>query len=230
MFQKMSDLTQWIDHTLLKPQASQKAYLALCEEARQYGFFSVCIPPCWLETCREALKESSVKLCTVIGFPHGLNTTATKCQEAAEAIEQGAHELDMVINLGWAKSGHWTRVTEDIAQVVQAAHPLTVKVILEMSELSTEEKDKAIEAAVTANASFVKTSTGFASGGATIEDVQRMVQRVPGHVGVKASGGIKSLKDLTTFLEAGATRIGCSAGVSIVQEWQNLPCGTKENQ
>ena len=212
------NLAKYIDHTLLKPQADENALKTLCDEARKYGFFSVCVNPYWVPFCKKQLQGSGVKVCTVIGFPLGANTTQTKVFEAKDALQNGADELDMVINIGALKSGDWDTVLTDIQAVRQAGENFTLKVIIETSVLTEEEKIKACELAAKAGADFVKTSTGFTGGGATAEDVHLMRAHVPASVQVKASGGIRTREDFDAMLAAGATRIGASAGVKIIEE------------
>lgn len=211
------NLAKYIDHTLLKPQADSSAIKTLCDEARQYGFFSVCVNPYWVPFCKKQLEGSDVKVCTVIGFPLGANTTQTKVFEAKDALHNGADELDMVINLGAAKSGDWDTVLQDIEAVRQAGKNFTLKVIIETSVLTDEEKIKACEAAAKAGADFVKTSTGFTGGGATAADVKLMREHTPAHMQVKASGGVRTREDFDAMVAAGATRIGASAGVKIIE-------------
>ncbi len=211
------NLAKYIDHTLLKPQADKASIKTLCDEARQYGFFSVCVNPYWVPFCKEQLKSSDVKVCTVIGFPLGANTTEVKVLEAKDALKNGADELDMVINLGAVKSGDWDTVLKDIQAVRNAGENFTLKVIIETSVLTQEEKIKACELSTQAGADFVKTSTGFTGGGATVEDVKLMRQTVPAHMQVKASGGVRTREDFDAMVAAGATRIGASAGVKIVE-------------
>lgn len=208
-----------IDHTLLKPDASRPEVEKLCEEARQYQFASVCINPTWITLCRDLLAGCPVRVCTVIGFPLGANTTQTKAFETRRAILDGATEVDMVINIGRLKSGDNAGVERDIREVVEQARPhVLTKVILETALLSKEEIVRASLLARAAGADFVKTSTGFASGGATAEDVRLMRQAVGDRMGVKASGGIRDRKVAEEMVEAGATRIGASASVKIVTE------------
>ena len=211
------DLAKYIDHTLLKPQADRTAVKTLCDEARKYGFFSVCVNPYWVPFCKEQLQGSGVKVCTVIGFPLGANTTQTKVFEAKDALQNGADELDMVINIGALKSGDWDTVFHDIEAVRRAGENFTLKVIIETSVLAEEEKIKVCELAAKAGADFVKTSTGFTGGGATAEDVRLMRAHVPASVQVKASGGIRTREDFDAMVAAGATRIGASAGVKIIE-------------
>ncbi|WP_218571266.1 deoxyribose-phosphate aldolase [Paenibacillus oralis] len=207
-----------VDHTLLKAEAGQAAILKLAEEAKQYGFASVCVNPVWVETAAETLKGSPVKVCTVIGFPLGASAPEVKAFEAAHAIRQGAGEVDMVINIGALKDGNDELVARDIAGVVEAAKgKALVKVIIETSLLTEEEIVRACRLSVSAGADFVKTSTGFSTGGATVEAVALMRKTVGPDVGVKASGGVRTLADAEAMIQAGATRLGTSAGVAIAQ-------------
>lgn len=209
-----------IDHTLLKPEATKAQVKKLCEEAVEYGFHSVCVNSSFVYYCAELLKDSDVKVCTVIGFPLGAMSTAGKAAEARAAVDDGADELDMVLHVGMIKSGDWEYVKQDIASVVEAAGgQALVKVILETCLLTDEEKEKACRICVEAGADFVKTSTGFSTGGATAEDVALMRKTVGDKAGVKASGGIRTLADVKVMTEAGADRIGASAGVAIVEEY-----------
>lgn len=213
------DVAGKIDHTLLKPETSEKDIDSLCQEARLYEFASVCINPYWINRCSELLDGSPVKVCTVIGFPLGANTKEVKAVEAAKAAADGAEEIDMVINIGAVKSGNFKEVEEDIRYVVNSVPKrITVKVILETALLTNEEKIQGCKAAVNAGADFVKTSTGFAKGGATVEDVRLMRQTVGSALGVKASGGIRSYTDAEAMFKAGANRIGASASVKIVKK------------
>lgn len=207
-----------IDHTLLKPDATKEQIQQLCEEAKQYGFASVCVNPTWVKYCADHLSNTDVKVCTVIGFPLGATTTAVKAFETTNAIENGAREIDMVINIGALKDGNDRFVLEDIKAVVQAAKGHTVKVIIETCLLSTEEKIKACQLAKQASAHFVKTSTGFSTNGAIAFDVELMRKTVGSSMGVKASGGIRSKKDMEKMIQSGANRIGASSGVQIVKE------------
>jgi deoxyribose-phosphate aldolase len=213
-----------IDHTLLKPEAISAEIEAACEEALAYGFASVCINPCWVRLARERVAGSPVKVCTVVGFPLGANDIAIKVQEAAIAREQGALEIDMVINIGALRSGNHALVKDEIreiAKVVKTGGGL-VKVIIETGLLNEQEKTAACRLAVRGGADFVKTSTGFSKGGATVEDVQLMRRTVGPDTGVKASGGIRTLAALKQMLGAGATRIGASASVSIINELEGV--------
>lgn len=208
-----------IDHTLLKQDASADQIEKLCREAVSCGFCSVCVNSSFVSLCARLLKDTDVKVCTVIGFPLGAMSTAAKAAEAALAVKDGAQELDMVIHTGMAKSGNWDYVKKDIEAVVQAAEGRAlVKVILETCLLTDEEKEKACLAAKEAGADFVKTSTGFSTGGATVDDIRLMRRTVGPEMGVKASGGIRCLADVQSMVEAGADRIGTSAGIRIAEE------------
>ncbi len=219
------DIAKYIDHTLLKPDATFDQVTKLCNEAREFGFASVCVNPCYVRHSAGLLRGSSVKVCTVIGFPLGANVTETKALEARRAIREGATEVDMVINVGALKSGRDEVVYRDIRAVVEAAMDggAICKVILETSLLTDDEKVRGCQAARRARADFVKTATGFGPGGATADDVALMSRAVSGtKMGVKASGGIRNLKDAEQMIRAGATRIGASAGVRIVKESQGV--------
>jgi deoxyribose-phosphate aldolase len=214
----MKEIARMIDHTLLKPETTKEQIEKLCNEAKEYNFASVCVNPTWVKYASELLQGTEVKVCTVIGFPLGANTPETKAFETKNAIENGAEEVDMVINIGALKSGNYDLVEEDIRAVVEAAKGKALtKVIIETSLLTEEEKVKACELAVKAGADYVKTSTGFSTGGATVEDVALMRKTVGPDIGVKASGGVRSADDAEKMIEAGATRIGASSGVKIVQ-------------
>ncbi|EMB86333.1 deoxyribose-phosphate aldolase [Streptococcus mutans] len=210
-------INQYIDHTLLKPESRQDQIDKLIREAKTYNFASVCINPTWVSYAAKALEGTDIKVCTVIGFPLGATTSAVKAFETKDAISHGADEVDMVINIGQAKSGHFDFVEEDIRAVVEASGDKLVKVIIETCLLTDKEKIKACQAAVAAGADFVKTSTGFSTAGARLDDVRLMRQTVGPDVGVKAAGGTRSLEDAQAFIEAGATRIGTSAGVTIME-------------
>ncbi len=216
----LSEIARYIDHTLLKAEATADQVKELCAEARKHSFMSVCVNPYWVKRCSELLRGSPVKVCTVIGFPLGASATDIKGMEARRAIRDGATEIDMVINVGALKSGDDDTVLRDIRAVVDAAEDgrAICKVILETALLTDEEKVRACVLAKKARADFVKTSTGFASGGATAEDVALMHRAVGGTLGVKASGGVKSLADFEEMVRAGATRIGASAGIRILKE------------
>ncbi|MGI9585912.1 MAG: deoxyribose-phosphate aldolase [Acidimicrobiia bacterium] len=212
------DLAKYIDHTLLKPDATQDEIDTMCEEAIENGFASVCINPTWVKRAAEKLRGSDVVVCTVIGFPLGANTPEIKAMEARRALREGAREVDMVINVGALKSGQSELVKQDIEKVVDAAHEggAIAKVILETALLTDEEKVIASALSKQAKADFVKTSTGFGGGGATVYDVALMRETVGPEMGVKASGGVRTLEDAEDMIAAGATRIGASAGVQIV--------------
>jgi len=214
------EVARYIDHTLLKPDATRDEILKICEEGVRFGFASVCINPIWVRDAACALRGSGVRVCTVIGFPLGANEPDTKAYEARRAIFDGASELDMVINVGALKSGDHDLVSRDIRGVVQVAHEVgyICKVIIETALLTDEEKVSACLIAKEAGADFVKTSTGFSKGGATAADVALMRRAVGGQMGVKASGGVRDLKQAQEMIHAGATRIGASVGVKIIQE------------
>lgn len=216
-------LAHVIDHTLLKPQATYADIKRLCREARENGFYSVCVNPVFVSLCVQELNLSHVLPITVVGFPLGANTTATKVFETGKAVDDGAREIDMVINIGALKDGDETAVAKDIAAVVKSAQANPVKVILETALLNDAEKRLACHLSVEAGAVFVKTSTGFSSGGATVSDVKLMRHAVGDKAGVKASGGIRTLQDALAMLSAGATRLGLSASVEILHEFQSSP-------
>ena len=212
-----NELAKYIDHTLLKPQATTAQILTLCAEAKAYGFASVCVNPCHIALAAQALAGTGIAPCCVIGFPLGASTLAAKAFEAQDAVSQGAKEIDMVINVGAAKEGNWRLVEAEIAAVVAAiGGRAKLKVILEACLLTDEEKVLACRAAVRAGADFVKTSTGFSSGGATAADVRLMRETVGQGIGVKAAGGIRTYADAIAMLQAGANRLGASAGVQIL--------------
>lgn len=211
-------MAQYIDHTLLKPEASQEEIAQLCFEARKYGFASVCVNPSYVKLCSQLLKDSGIAVCTVVGFPLGATPTDGKVFETQQAIREGATEIDMVINVGAVKSRDYELVEQDIASVAVACHAgnAILKVIIEAALLSDEEKIVASQLAKVAGADFVKTSTGFGPGGATAEDVT-LIRRVVGpELGIKAAGGIRTAEDARRMIAAGATRIGASASVKIV--------------
>ncbi|MGX6970656.1 deoxyribose-phosphate aldolase [Vagococcus bubulae] len=213
------NLAKYVDHTLLKPDATREQIKTLCEEAAEYDFASVCVNPFWVSYAADILADAKAKVCTVIGFPLGANTTETKVFETTNAIENGAEEIDMVINIGALKNKEYDIVEKDIAAVVEASHPKAiVKVIIETCLLTDEEIVKACELSVAANADFVKTSTGFSTGGATPEDVKLMKDTVKDNAFVKASGGVRSKEDAFTMIEMGADRLGTSSGILLVKE------------
>ncbi len=206
-----------IDHTLLKSAATRQDIRRLCAEAKQYGFCSVCVNPFWVTFAKEELRGSDVKVCTVIGFPLGANTTAAKVYETANAVENGADEIDMVLNIGALRAREYETVLTDIQSVRRACLGKVLKVIVETSQLTEEEKIKACELATRAQADFVKTSTGFVGGGATAADVALLRRSIAPQMHVKASGGIRTRTDFDTMTAAGADRIGASNGVAIVE-------------
>lgn len=210
-----------IDHTLLKPEATKGDIIKLSEEAKQYKFASVCVNPFWVSTAAEVLKGTEVNVCTVIGFPLGASASEVKAFEVKKAIEDGATEVDMVLNVGALKAGDLEVVTNDMVQVVEAAKgKALVKVILETCLLTPEEIVTACKCAVNAGADYVKTSTGFSTDGATVEAVKLMAETVGPNIGVKASGGVRSLEDAQAMIANGATRLGSSAGVAIAKGLQ----------
>jgi len=208
-----------IDHTLLKAETTERQIQKLCEEAVEYGFAAVCVPPCHVRFSATTLYGTGVAVASVAGFPLGYAETASKQHEAAQAVNAGAREIDMVINQGWAATGDFARVEEEIRAVVRAVSGTCVKVIIECCNLGREAKSRLVEVVVAAGARYVKTSTGFAASGATVEDVRLLAAVADGRVGVKAAGGIRSLEDCRAMLAAGATRIGSSSGVAIVEQW-----------
>lgn len=211
-------IAKMIDHTLLKPETKEEQIVTLCEEAKNYQFASVCVTPTWVKKSAELLKGTGVDVCTVVGFPLGASTPETKAFETTNAIENGATEIDMVLNIGALKDGNDDLLERDMKAVVEAAKGKALtKVILETCLLNDEEKVRACEIAVKAGLDFVKTSTGFSTGNATVEDVALMRKTVGDKAGVKASGGVRSLADAEAMIDAGATRIGASAGVKIVE-------------
>jgi deoxyribose-phosphate aldolase len=210
------NIAHTIDHTLLSPEATTQEIDKLCEEARHYGFYSVCVPPSWIEHAKKQLGGSKVKVVTVISFPHGNDLSSSKALAAQQAKSAGADEIDMVMHLGWAKAGNWPAVESDIAQVVKAVQPTPVKVILETCLLSVDQIQKACRAAAQAGAKFVKTSTGFSKGGASVDAVRLMKASIPPTMEVKASGGIRDLPTALAMIQAGATRLGTSSGAVII--------------
>jgi deoxyribose-phosphate aldolase len=225
---EIEEIASLIDHTLLKPEASRDEIRKLCQEAAHFGFASVCINPWYVPLAAEMLRGANVKVCTVVGFPLGATLPQVKIYEAEEAIRLGAQEIDMVINIGALKSGQDDVVESDIRGVVDASHRggAICKVILETALLTREEKIRASAAAKRAGADFVKTSTGFSTAGATTEDVALMRAVVGPGIGIKAAGGVRSFEDLKKMVRAGATRIGASASVKIVEEAANAETGS----
>jgi len=213
------DFAKYIDHTVLKPEASEADIRRLCAEALKYGFAAAFVNPCWVGLAASLLGSSDIKVGVAIAFPLGAHTTASKVFQVKEAIALGAQEPDMVVNVGAIKSGDWDLVKADIAAVVHAAKPRGVKVILETCLLTDDEKVRAARAAKEAGAAFVKTSTGFSTIGATVEDVKLLRRTVGNEMGVKASGGIRDLETTKAMIDAGANRVGTSAGVKIMRDY-----------
>lgn len=213
----MKNLASYIDHTILKPETTEAQVRQICQEAIDNQFFSVCVNTSFAPLCKELLKNSAVKVCCVIGFPLGAMSTAVKAYEAKWAVENGADEIDMVIEIGALKEKKYDYVREDIRKVVEAAQGRKVKVIIETSLLTQDEKIKACELSKEAKAHFVKTSTGFGGGGATVEDVKLMKSIVGDALEVKASGGVRDRATADAMIEAGATRLGTSSGVQLVR-------------
>ncbi len=213
----MKDIAKYIDHTVLAANATQEKIAQLCEEAAQWHFASVCVNSCWVPFCAKHLKGTGVNVCTVVGFPLGAMSTAAKAFEAHHAVEEGAVEIDMVVNIGWLKDGRDDLVEADIRAVKEACDGKLLKVIIETCLLTEEEKVRACELSVAAGADYVKTSTGFSTGGATVEDIALMRKTVGADIGVKASGGVRSYETACAMIDAGATRLGTSSGIAIVQ-------------
>lgn len=212
------NINKLIDHTALKPNTNKESILKLIAEAKTYDFASVCVNPCWVALAHQELKNTDVKVCTVIGFPLGANTTEVKVFETKDVIEKGAQEIDMVINIAMLKDKEYDYVENEIHQIVEAAKDKAiVKVIIETCLLTDEEKIKACELSQKAGADFVKTSTGFSTGGATVHDIALMRKTVGAEMGVKASGGVHTHEEALAMVEAGATRIGASAGVKLLK-------------
>ncbi|MEM1003286.1 MAG: deoxyribose-phosphate aldolase [Bacteroidota bacterium] len=212
------ELNRYIDHTLLKPTASDRDIIRLCGEAKSYKFYSVCVNSCYVPLAKEALKETTVKVCTVVGFPLGAMSTEAKVFEAIKAVEQGADEIDMVINIGFLKSNNYVAVLKDISAVKNAIGTTPLKVILEISDLSKNEIVKASEICVDAQADFVKTSTGFSSSGATLTAVKIIKKTVKNRAKIKASGGIRDYETALKYIEVGVSRLGTSSGITIVSD------------
>jgi deoxyribose-phosphate aldolase len=222
------EIARRIDHTLLKPDATREQIETLCREAREHAFATVCVNPTWVRLCSDLLRGSETRVCTVAGFPLGATPPEVKAYEAGRVVEDGAAEVDMVMNVGALKSRDYRLVEQDVARVVQACHPrgASVKVIIEAALLTDDEKVKACVLSRVAGADFVKTSTGFGPGGATAADVALMRRVVGPSMGVKAAGGVRDLKAAQAMLEAGADRIGASVGVKIIQESRAAQSGT----
>lgn len=221
-------IARLIDHTLLRPDARPDQVERLCADAVQWGFATVCVNSCYVPLCRRRMEGSSVMVCTVIGFPLGAMLREVKAAEAAAAVNLGADELDMVMNIGWFKAGADEMVVSDIHRVLDAAQKRPVKVIIETCLLTEEEKERATRLVMESGAAFVKTSTGFSAGGATAEDVMLLARVAAARIGVKAAGGIRDYATALKMIEAGATRIGTSSGVAIANEERNQ--GLKESR
>lgn len=215
----MNNINKLIDHTLLKAFATSDEIKKICDEAIKYDFASVCVNPCYVSLVSELLKDSDVRVCTVIGFPLGANTIEIKQAETLDAVNNGAEEIDMVINVGKAKEHDFNYIKDEIEAVVSAANGNLVKVILETCYLTSEEIVEVCKMASIAGAQFVKTSTGFGTGGAKVEDVELMKKSILDTMSVKASGGVRTLDDLNKMVEAGASRIGASSGAAIIAEY-----------
>lgn len=209
-------IASYIDHTVLAANTTSDKVEKICKEAKEYHFASVCVNSCYVEQCSKILKDSDVSVCTVVGFPLGAMSTRAKAYEALVSVEEGADEVDMVINIGWLKEGKDDKVLRDIQSVKEACHDKLLKVIIETCLLTDEEKVRACSLAVKAGANYVKTSTGFSTGGANAKDIALMRKTVGPEIGVKASGGIHSYEEALTMVKSGASRIGASASVSIV--------------
>lgn len=212
------ELNRFIDHTLLKPTATEGDIIKLCSEARSYNFYSVCVNSSYVPLAKEALKDSQVKICTVVGFPLGATSTEAKVFEAIKAVEQGADEIDMVINIGFLKSNNYVAVLKDISAVKNAIGKTPLKVILEISELSKNEIVKASEICLDANADFVKTSTGFSKSGATLTAVKIIKKTIRNKAKIKASGGIRDNETAQKYIDVGVERLGTSSGIAIVSD------------
>jgi deoxyribose-phosphate aldolase len=212
------NINNLIDHTLLRPDASELDIENLCSNAEKYGFYAVCIHPAFIRKARQTLSQSHVKISTVIGFPTGMTLSRVKIYEALEAVLNGADELDIVVNIGFIKSGKWNSVAEEISDILTATPGAVHKIIIETCYLSDAEKRKVSEIAMDRGAEFIKTSTGFGPAGASVKDVKLIRSVTKGRIGIKAAGGVRTLKDAMALIDAGATRIGTSSGVEIMKE------------
>jgi len=215
-------MNKFIDHTLLKPNATSTEIKQLCEEAMQYNFKSVCINPCYVEMAKAILAKTDVKVCTVIGFPLGANTTETKCFETASALKNGADEFDMVINVGWLKDKNYNKVLDEINAIKAVIGEHVLKVIVEISLLTDEEIIKMSKLVSESKADYIKTSTGFGAHGASLHAVKIMRDHINSTTKIKASGGIRDYKTAKAYLDLGVNRLGVSAGIQIIQEFKNL--------
>lgn len=219
MTQKTRDFAKFFDHTLLRPEATHEQIQTLCAEAREHGFYTVCVNSCWIPLAKTLLEGCDVLPITVVGFPLGAGLTRAKALETEEAIKEGAREIDMVLNVGWLKSGKLSQVESDIRQVVLASGPNPVKVILETSLLDADEIRTASKISETAGAAFVKTSTGFGSRGASLDDIRLMKESISSSMKIKASGGIRTLEMVEAMIQAGAHRVGSSSSVQVLGDW-----------
>lgn len=217
----MFDIPRFIDHSLLIPDAAEKDVLRLCDEAGKYGFHAVCVQPSFVRTAKEALFKTHIKTATVIGFPLGMTLSQVKIYEAMEAVLKGADELDIVINIGFAKSGSWESIKREISDIITATPTAIHKIIIETCYLADDEKKKVCKAVMNTEAKFIKTSTGFGPSGAVIRDIEIIKSVTKGEIGIKASGGINTLAEARAFIKAGATRLGTSSGVAIMKEFQS---------
>jgi deoxyribose-phosphate aldolase len=216
------NIAKLIDHSLLRPDVTAQEIVKLCEEAVKFGFYSVCLQPSFVRKAKELLAKTKIKITTVVGFPLGMTFSEVKIYEAMEAVLHGADELDIVMNLGFAKSNDWGKVKKDVSDIITATPEAVHKVIIETCYLTDDEKKKASLMVMNAGANYIKTSTGFATAGAVVKDVEIITSITKREIGIKAAGGIKTLEDLTAFIDAGATRIGTSSGVAIMEEVDNL--------
>jgi deoxyribose-phosphate aldolase len=219
---KKVEIAKMIDHTLLRPEATEGDIEGLCNEAKEFGFYSVCIHPYFVKKVNEILSKTGIKISTVIGFPLGMTLPEVKTFEAVKAVSSGAEELDIVLNIGECKTGNWAFIKSEITDLVRATPDAVHKVIIEACYLTDDEKSMVSGVVMDAGAEFIKTSTGFAPGGAVISDIGIIKSATEGKIGIKAAGGIRTLRDVRRFIEAGASRIGTSSGVNIMNELQHL--------
>ncbi len=218
----LNNLNRYIDHTLLRANAIESDIIKLCEEAVQHSFVTVCVNPVWIKTCSEYLQGRSIKVCSVIGFPLGADLSEVKAIQAEKCIQMGAHELDMVMNVGFFKDKHYNYILDEIQSCKKRIGDKILKVIIETALLDNNEKRMAVDICCDAGADFVKTSTGFSTGGAAVEDIQLLRKEAPESLRIKASGGIRSLDLALSLIEAGADRIGTSSSVQLMKEWNNI--------
>lgn len=224
MINMVNKYSKYIDHTNLKADALESDIIKLCNEAKEFNFFSVCVNPSWVQFCKKALSGSNIKVCTVIGFPLGQMTTEAKVFETKDAIQKGADEIDMVLNISWLKSGRLLEVTEEIKKIKSAIGNHVLKVIIETCLLNEQDKINACQCVEQAGADFIKTSTGFSTAGAKLEDIKLFRNNLSPKVKIKAAGGVSNPNDLEAFIKAGADRIGTSRGVSLMKNESNS-CG-----